>query len=195
MTAGDQLRADMARALEHAAREAGRVLEFDEREAQTITGGGGRRSRRSAAGPVGCRAGRTDPRERGGQAGRRDPAVREARRRPARAGEPRTGTGEVRPACPGGPVAMGSRPCAHPPPGPGLMARDARRQPASTPGSTPCCWHARNRNPATACRTIRTPRVWPRCAPGNRSTCAPGISLLGFVPPGRPTPTGGYGRP
>jgi hypothetical protein len=37
MTAGDQLRADMARALEHAAREAGRVLEFDEREARTIT--------------------------------------------------------------------------------------------------------------------------------------------------------------
>ena len=36
MTAGDQLRADMARALAHAVRDAGRPLEFDERKTRTI---------------------------------------------------------------------------------------------------------------------------------------------------------------
>jgi hypothetical protein len=36
MTAGDQLRDDMARALAHAVRDAGRPLEFDERETRTI---------------------------------------------------------------------------------------------------------------------------------------------------------------
>ncbi|MDV3130009.1 hypothetical protein M1247_34255 [Mycobacterium sp. 21AC1] len=36
MTPGDQLRADMARAIQHAAAEAGRPLEYDEREARTI---------------------------------------------------------------------------------------------------------------------------------------------------------------
>lgn len=35
-TPGDQLRADMAAALDHAAAEAGRPLEYDERETRTI---------------------------------------------------------------------------------------------------------------------------------------------------------------